>query len=173
MIEREPASPTLRRLAVVVPVIAAVIAVAQMITASTTELSPWRGAGFGMFSTVDAHHQRFLRVSVTDERGTPIPMDVEDLAAHERLDGPVGNVLGWPTDGHLERLAAELLQVRLVVEDGVARPASAYTPPLDPGVRVIPLLTGGEVGIEVYAIRFDADTGVVTPRRIASATVRP
>ena len=56
-----------RRLAWAVPVLMVAVAVGQMGLARMADLSPWKGAGFGMFSTVDGVDARFVRVTGTRE----------------------------------------------------------------------------------------------------------
>jgi hypothetical protein len=63
-------------------------------------LSPWKGGGFGMFSTLDARPFRYLRVTLTaPERSEEllIPPSLEDAAAAAET---------LPTDARLGRLAA-------------------------------------------------------------------
>ena len=62
-----------RRLAWAVPVLMVVVAVVQMGLARMVDLSPWKGAGFGMFSTVDGVDARFVRVTGMRE-GAGIPL---------------------------------------------------------------------------------------------------
>lgn len=44
------------------PALLCVVACAQIYYATTGSLSPWKGGGFGMFSTVDSPDARFLRI---------------------------------------------------------------------------------------------------------------
>ena len=44
------------------PVLLCAIACLQIFLAMTKSLSPWKGGGFGMFSTVDSPDARFLRI---------------------------------------------------------------------------------------------------------------
>jgi hypothetical protein len=75
---------TLRLLA---PGLLLVVAGLQMLLAGTASLSPWKGGGFGMFSTVDAPSARFLRVYlITGGHETPVllPDHLRPLAAEIR-----------------------------------------------------------------------------------------
>jgi len=56
-----PLSGRDRRWAVAVPAVLLAVALGQMILARVADLSPWKGAGFGMFSTVDSVDARFVR----------------------------------------------------------------------------------------------------------------
>jgi hypothetical protein len=61
-----------------------VTALCQVILASTVDLSPWLGGGFGMFSTTDDGVNRHLRVVTTragkEEEEWEIPQTLTDLA---------------------------------------------------------------------------------------------
>ena len=81
-----------------------VVALAQMTVGRAWGLSPWKGGGFGMFSTLDARPFRYLRVYVTaPERSEElaIPASLEDVAASAEV---------LPTDGQLERLARRMVE---------------------------------------------------------------
>lgn len=58
-----------RVLALVVPGIAALIAVAQVIAATRGHLSPWKGGGFGMFASRASPGQRYVRITAVDGAG--------------------------------------------------------------------------------------------------------
>jgi len=62
-----------RRLAWAVPGLMVVVAIVQMGLARMVDLSPWKGAGFGMFSTVDGVDARFVRVTGM-RAGAAIPL---------------------------------------------------------------------------------------------------
>ena len=67
-------------------------------------LSPWKGGGFGMFSTLDARPFRYLRVTVTAPQRSEellVPASLEDAAAAAEV---------LPTDARLGRLAALLVE---------------------------------------------------------------
>jgi hypothetical protein len=68
----------------VAPSLLLAVAGLQMLLAGTASLSPWKGGGFGMFSTVDAPSARFLRVYlITGGREIPVllPDQLRPLAA--------------------------------------------------------------------------------------------
>lgn len=80
------------------------VAGAQMTLGRVWGLSPWKGGGFGMFSTLDARPFRYLRVYLTaPERSEElaIPASLEDVAAAAEI---------LPTDAQLERLARRIVQ---------------------------------------------------------------
>jgi len=66
-------------------------------------LSPWKGGGFGMFSTLDARPFRYLRVILSAPQRSEellIPASLEDAAAAAEI---------LPTDAQLGRLAARIV----------------------------------------------------------------
>lgn len=82
----------------------ALVAVAQMTVGRAVHLSPWKGGGFGMFSTLDARPFRYLRVHLrAPERAEEltIPASLEDAAASAEV---------LPTDAQLDRLARRIVQ---------------------------------------------------------------
>ena len=75
------------------------VATLQLTLARTAGLSPWKGGGFGMFSTTDDAGRRHVRVFVTAaERSEElaIPPSLQDLASRAAV---------LPTDAALSRLA--------------------------------------------------------------------
>lgn len=89
------ASP--RAASLVIPVLAALIATCQVVLAWTVALTPWKGAGFGMFSTVDAGPLRQVRMELRSANRTAravLPPTREFQLA-----------CNLPTDGNLEALA--------------------------------------------------------------------
>ena len=84
------------------PAALAVLAIAQVVLVHTTNLSPWKGGGFGMFSTND--HGAFRTVQVTaiaddGERRVRIPAELRRLHLRAR---------DHPTHARLMRLALAL-----------------------------------------------------------------
>jgi hypothetical protein len=75
------------------------VAALQLTLAHTAGLSPWKGGGFGMFSTTDDAGRRHVRVFVSAvERSEEmaIPPSLEDLASRAAV---------LPTDAALSKLA--------------------------------------------------------------------
>jgi hypothetical protein len=57
-------------LASLAPALLCCVALLQFVLTKTSALSPWKGGGFGMFSTVDSPAARFLRITLlTDDGG--------------------------------------------------------------------------------------------------------
>jgi hypothetical protein len=58
------------------PLLLVIIACTQIYLVSAKSLSPWKGGGFGMFSTIDSPSARFLRLYLIDgtkEIAIPVP----------------------------------------------------------------------------------------------------
>lgn len=80
------------------------VAVVQIFGASVTELSPWKGGGFGMFSTIDSPGARVLRAYLIHaEERTPvmIPAGLRDLERATRT---------LPSRARVETLARRLAE---------------------------------------------------------------
>ena len=80
------------------------VAAVQLTLASSAGLSPWKGGGFGMFSTTDDTGRRSVRVFVSaPERSeeTAIPPSLDDLARRAAV---------LPTDAALSRLARGVVE---------------------------------------------------------------
>lgn len=91
-----------RRLAWLPAVVLTAMALSQITCATTSVLTPWKGGGFGMFSTIDSIGRRSLRVFVITE-GARRPVRLPSSAAIR-----VQRARGFPSRGALERLAVEL-----------------------------------------------------------------
>ena len=80
-------------------VLLAVVAAMQIVLTQVQMLSPWKGGGFGMFSTLDERPFRYVRMFVrAPERSEElaVPPSLEELAASAEI---------LPSDRQLERLA--------------------------------------------------------------------
>jgi hypothetical protein len=89
----------------IVPV-ALLLAVAgrQVILAETAGLSPWKGGGFGMFSTTDDAGRRHVRVFVT------APERSEEIAITPSLEDAAVRAGVLPGDRQLTRLARRVVE---------------------------------------------------------------
>jgi hypothetical protein len=82
----------------------ALVATAQIAAAKVALLTPWKGGGFGMFSTIDSADRRHVEVVVS----APDRSEAIDLSGS--LEDASTRAAALPTDGQLRRLS------RLVVE---------------------------------------------------------
>lgn len=82
--------------------VALVVALVQLIAAHTTVLTPWKGGGFGMFSTVDSDVQRVVTLHLeVDDQWVP-------AVVPERYEQDVRSLRPMPTETRTERLADRL-----------------------------------------------------------------
>ena len=82
----------------------ALVAANQIRLARTGPLSPWKGGGFGMFSTTDSPASRQLRIVVYGEGGA------RELEVPSRLVKLAAKTVTLPDPPHLRRLAAALVE---------------------------------------------------------------
>lgn len=95
----------------VAPAVLVIIACCQFYMVHVHGLTPWKFGGFGMFSTVDSHGARFLRIYLITSDGrypVEIPNSMKTLARKVRT---------VPTPTNLSRLANELAQATWVPFD--------------------------------------------------------
>jgi hypothetical protein len=131
-------------LALIAPTILFVVAAFQIWSAHAHALSPWKGGGFGMFSTVDSPAARFVRIYVFEGFAKyPVPVP-------EELSRDVREVRTIPTPERLQRLAGNLSDGQWV-EYSPMSATSYYSlltgPPLSEG-------TGGPEQIKSGSVRF-------------------
>jgi hypothetical protein len=89
--------------ALLAPLLLAAVASFQLYLARTTLLTPWKGGGFGMFSTVDAPSARFLRIVLETADGKEIRVGVPDTL---RRQAAVARAA--PSDRRIEALGRAL-----------------------------------------------------------------
>jgi hypothetical protein len=84
----------------VLPVVALCsMAAVQWALVSTSGLTPWKGGGFGMFSTLDDAHHRTLRVVIEG------PHRAEETRVAPSIEDEAVKALSLPTDHRLRQLA--------------------------------------------------------------------
>jgi hypothetical protein len=93
----------LERIAPAIPaLLLVIIAVNQIYLAHTRDLNPWKGGGFGMFSTSLTRHLHVFAIESGGEREVDLPEELEDL--EERLRA-------LPTDRRLDEFGRRLAEV--------------------------------------------------------------
>jgi hypothetical protein len=80
------------------------VACAQVMFARTAGMSPWKGGGFGMFSTTDDAGRRRVRVFVS------APERSEEIAISRSLEDAARRAAVLPTDASLSRLARGVVE---------------------------------------------------------------
>lgn len=119
------------------------VALAQLTLARTADLTPWKGGGFGMFSTTDDAGRRHVRVFVSAAARS------EEIAITPSLEDAASRAAALPNNGALTRLA------RVVVER-----EQRNSRPVD------------EVRIEAWRIEYAPGTLAATPRLIREFAYR-
>ena len=101
----DPARPPSRGgwRAVLPVLLLAVVAAAQVTLAKAAGLSPWKGGGFGMFSTTDDAGRRYVRVFVSGAERS------EEIAIAPSLEDAARRAAVLPRDAELSRLARRVV----------------------------------------------------------------
>src|SRR5262245_4992782 len=150
------------------------IAVLQITLVHTTRLTPWKGGGFGMFSTVDSLGARFVKIYVQTSDGA---VATSVGALHTKL---LRRLVAAPTEREARLLANDLVRGEWVdVESGKeAQKAGSVDLP-----RIVRLVTPDEprqpksphvecaaVRVEVWKYRFAPDVNELHAEKILEAT---
>jgi hypothetical protein len=75
------------RRAALAPLCLCLVAGLHVVRVWTARQTPWKGGGFGMFSTIDSEANRFLRVYLITDSGElplPLPAGLDKAAAEQR-----------------------------------------------------------------------------------------
>ena len=113
-----------------------VVACAQVTLATTAGLTPWKGGGFGMFSTTDDGGRRYVRIFVSAADRS------EEIAISPSLQDAARRASVLPQDAELSRLARQVVER----ERRHQRPVDV-------------------IRIETWRIEYAPDTLAATPRR--------
>jgi len=151
------------------PLLLITIALFQIYTARMHGLTPWKGGGFGMFSTVDSGGARFLRIYVTNESGEVIPVSLPNTQAYVRLQSRLRRL---PQQKQMARLASQLAAETWVPADYRAFYPSSSPTPIAERTRYRVAFDGEPVSadkqvvlqqieIELWRYRFDGSSGII------------
>jgi hypothetical protein len=80
------------------------VAGAQVVLTRASSLSPWKGGGFGMFSTTDDAGRRSVKVFVT------APDRSEEIAVTPSLEDAAARAAVLPSDRQFTRLARRVVE---------------------------------------------------------------
>jgi len=112
----------------IAPVLLCVIATNQIYRVHKSGQSPWKGGGFGMFTSVDSPQTRFVKCyAMTDdgEYQLPVPNSIQRFAVLARIVPTKQNLelLGraflkvtWASSAYFDRVREQILE-RIVVQD--------------------------------------------------------
>jgi hypothetical protein len=169
------------------PALLTTLACTQLFLGLNFELTPWKGGGFGMFSTLDTPSNRTVRVYLETHDGelpTELPSWLANRGKHAR---------SFPADFRIRALAAEMAAATWIykedesADDSTANPSDSSGIETSDGDQPFPqveaLRPGKDVDdrevvavdairVEVWRILFDAKTNVATGERIAQAVER-
>jgi hypothetical protein len=120
-----------------------IVAGTQVTLSRRAELTPWKGGGFGMFSTTDDVARRRVRVFVS------APERSEEVAIAPSLENAARRAAALPSDSQLTQLA-----------EGVVRRERRYRRPVD------------SVRIETWRIDYAPDTLAATFRLLREYVYR-
>ncbi len=136
-----------RRLWWYAPIILAIlVALSQIYLARFQGLTPAKGGGFGLFSTVDKLANRNLRAYlITEDREIPFAI-AQSVPVSQPLRKPIYRAASLPSDRHL----------RVIIDDLLTKP---YEVPIK-GIRV-----------EVWKRSFDAESLMALRVKVKEMTV--
>jgi len=159
----------------VTPVLLVLLAVTQIAQASTRDLTPWKGGGFGMFASTDGLNYRAVqaRFLTTDE---PITIAVHDFGDEERAAWRFTHARAMPDERRVARLVERIERAQWTVDRRVAQFDSWL-----PDALVGPVVTSGRshneqvitvtgVQIEVWGTFYTRGDDQLEPRMLASHT---
>lgn len=144
------------------------IAMAQVVLARSRDLSPWKGGGFGMFSTVDRPQTRRILAEGVAEDGTESWIDLSPSLAPRDA-----SFLAMRRDGELAALAERLLRGDYLAPEPTG---TSPRPGLAPVDASHPLDVGGSrlrsIRLGLWRLRYDRSTARLRRDLLGSAVER-
>lgn len=120
--------PSIRVLEYTVPVLLSALALTQVYLGTQQWLTPWKGGGFGMFSTVDSPSGRSLRTYLVIEDGPEIPTREPRWLNARRL-----HARSLPADFRLRSMVDEMASAQWIYRKSDSRKrAKEDEAPADP-----------------------------------------
>lgn len=148
-------------LAYLPPAILAAVALNHIVLSRTSDLSPWKGGGFGMFATVDAPTRRFLAGHVTvDGRVLPIMLPSDDPAGDA-----LTHALTLPSQRRLDEMTDTLAR-----REWYLNPTTNAATPRRGRTGTERRIYPRGLRLEVYRILFNRDTVEVERLLLAEST---
>jgi len=93
-----------------VPGLLVLVAMVQVGLSLRTELTPWKGGGFGMFAVVDSPELRTVEILATTAGGEVVRLDAADFLASREWR----SMRSMPMPGQLGRIGERVLSERIV-----------------------------------------------------------
>jgi hypothetical protein len=171
-----------RHLTFVPTLVLLTVAALHAYNAKFHHLSPWKGGGFGMFSTSDLPAARFVRVFLdkdTDHGVSPLPVQLpNDLEWINRL---ASRARTMPTPSNTLRLAGALAELdwRIYVPEGPDTPQKWLKARVAPAGSRGTLSTPGErasfqrVRVEIHRLRLNVEDWSLSSQKLAEARMTP
>jgi hypothetical protein len=155
----------------IAPALLVALAATQLFLATTRDLTPWKGGGFGMFASTDRLGYRAMQAVIVTDAGE-FALDVHELRDH---DGPAraafSNARALMDDTRGRRLAEIVARGEWRIEDDVAR-LDGWLAEGEPGPLVRDadgeVLTVHRGWFEVWRTTYDRDTRRLIPRPAGS-----
>jgi RNase H-fold protein (predicted Holliday junction resolvase) len=158
----------LRVTPLIAPALLVAVALVQLHVSRTTWLTPWKGGGFGMFSTVDSPGARFLRIVLETDTG------YVRVGVPARLQRDAARLREAPNETALRALA-EKLAAAIWVPDERTSPEAAYGALLAAASSRdgrVPPQSGGPVrGATAYRILDEGESPHEAPLRLRAVQV--
>lgn len=174
-----------------VPLLLVAVALLQIYRAHVYDQSPWKGGGFGMFSTVDSPKVRYVRTFVVTVEGEEL-----EVTPPQRLNLTIERLEVIPSRAALAKVGDTVLTHRwvwadydplphMLAEAGIDVGAAAYAPPADPAHRRLRLRKHGEpdpppearvrlaaARVELWRMSYDGATRKLRAERMDAVTRR-
>ena len=161
-----PARQHFWRRVALAPLCLCLVAGLHLVRVWTCRQTPWKGGGFGMFSTVDDESARFLRCYLVTENGDlplPIPPAAEKTVAELRAA---------PTQERLDKLARRLAEQSWRWSDErQVRQIALWQQRLVLSGKVLPSVSGGQRTIEPIP-QDETPTGAIAFRAVRVECLR-
>jgi hypothetical protein len=157
----EPSRSNLRRALIYLPpIVLTIIATTQLFLSKQSTLVPWKGGGFGMFSSIDIEGYRIARAYLTLENRQEYPVQ---LASSDEFELSVPRATAFPTEPRLNALADQILRMnwRLNAGERVVSPS--------PRGSQEPKLRGAAIRLEILRITYERESRRI--RRVLLAEV--
>jgi hypothetical protein len=87
-----------------------IVACLQIVLTQVTNLSPWKGGGFGMFAAIDAPAMRVILATGLDQDNQLLRLDISSAIEHSTLR----RILTLPKASDLEQVAPQLVSQTVV-----------------------------------------------------------
>lgn len=145
-----------------IPLLLVVVAVYQMYASYTAHISPWKGGGFGMFSTVSSPRSYFVRVYATADGKTNRVKMPKSCRNDEK------NLRYAPSQKKLQILQKSLSKVKWTFEDSLYHDASEKLQQNLPPSSSTLILQKSNFTVELWQYTFSKEKSFLYSSQITS-----